>query len=358
MHARTISIHHIRGALAGARRAGLDLDALLHAAGIAPALLQDPRSRVTGQQAARLVRVLVAALDDEFLGLGPYPSKRGTFAMMCHAAVHSKTLRSALLRATKFYELFPGTPRFRIRYTGGTAKVQLDIRGVRDPDHFMCEGIMLIWHGFSSWLIGQRIPLLRMEFRYPRPPHATEYDLAFGCRSEFGSKVTAATFDRKYLDMPVIRDSRALSEFLRDAPADLASPPDYATSTSEAVRSILATASPAALPSVNAVASRLSISPQTLRRRLAEDDTSFRQLRDEVRRDAAIDALTSTDDTVEDIAARLGFADSSAFHRAFKRWTGSSPGSYRAANGQPSGAPSAVRRARPMPDRARSRGTR
>src|SRR5690606_4950004 len=135
------------------------------------------------------------------------------------------------------------------------------------------------------------------------PPHATEYDLALGCRSEFGSKVTAATFDRKYLAMPVIRDSRALSECLRDAPADLASPPDYATSTSEAVRSILATASPAALPSVNAVASRLSISPQTLRRRLAEDDMSFRQLRDEVRRDAAIDALMSTDDTVEDIAA-------------------------------------------------------
>jgi AraC-like DNA-binding protein len=63
---------------------------------------------------------------------------------------------------------------------------------------------------------------------------------------------------------------------------------------------------------------------------LAEEGTSFRQHRDDVRRDIAIDALTSTNDTVEDIAARLGYADSSAFHRAFKRWTGRSPGSYRA----------------------------
>ncbi|WP_028849329.1 AraC family transcriptional regulator [Thermocrispum municipale] len=330
MHARTISIHHIRGALAGARRAGLDLGPLLHAAGIAPALLDDSRARVTGEQAARLVRVLIAALDDEFMGLGPYPSKRGTFAMMCHAAVHSKDLRSALLRATKFYELFPGTPRFRIRYAGSEAQVELDIRGVRDPDHFMCEGIMIIWHGFSSWLIGQRIPLHRMEFRYPRPPHAVEYDLAFGCRSEFGSTVTAATFDRKYLDMPVIRDGRGLTEFLRHAPADLASPPDYTTSAGESVRRILANSPPSDLPSVEAVAGRLSISPQTLRRRLAEEGTSFRQHRDDVRRDIAIDALTSTNDTVEDIAARLGYADSSAFHRAFKRWTGRSPGSYRA----------------------------
>lgn len=332
MHVRTISIHHIRGALAGARRAGLDPEPLLHAAGIAPALLADSRARVTGEQAARLVRVLIAVMDDEFMGLGPFPSKRGTFAMMCHTAVHSSDLRSALLRATKFYELFPGTPRFRIGYQGGQAQVQLDIRGVRDPDHFMCEGIMIIWHGFSSWLIGRRIPLRRMDFSYPRPPHSAEYDLAFGCRSHFGQRVTAATFDRKFLAMPVVRDSRALSDFLRHAPADLASAPDYLTSAGESVRRILAHAPPTTMPSLDAVAAQLSTSPQTLRRRLADEGTSFRQHKDELRRDIAIDALTSGDDTVEDIAKSLGYAEPSAFHRAFKRWTGSSPGSYRDAN--------------------------
>lgn len=332
MHARTISIHHIRGALAGAQRTGLAPDPLLHAAGIAPALLDDPRARVTGEQAARLVRVLIAATDDEFMGLGPFPSKRGTFAMMCHAAMHSADLRTALLRATKFYELFPGTPRFRVGYQHGQARVSLDIRGVRDPDHFMCEGIMIIWHGFSSWLIGRRIPLLRMEFRYPRPPHSTEYDLVFGCRSHFGSRGTAATFDRKYLAMPVVRDSAALRDFLHHAPADLASAPDYETSAGESVRRILAHAAPSAMPSLDAVAGQLSVSPQTLRRRLGDEGASFRQHKDELRRDIAIDALTSGDDTVEDIAKALGYAEPSAFHRAFKRWTGSSPGSYRDAN--------------------------
>lgn len=334
MQARTISIQHIRGALAGARRRGLDLDPLLHAAGIAPALLADPRARVTAEQAARMVRVLIAATDDEFMALGPYPSKRGTFAMMCHAAVHSSDLRSALLRATKFYELFPGTPRFKIRYHAGEARVELQIRGVRDPDHFMCEGIMIIWHGFSSWLIGRRIPLLRMEFRYPRPPHSTEYDLVFGCRSHFGSKLTAATFDRKFLDMPVVRDQGALTDFLLHAPADLAAAPDYTTSAGESVRRILAFASPARMPSLEAVAAQLSTSPQTLRRRLAEEGTSFRQRKDELRRDIAIESLTEGPDTVEDIAERLGYADPSAFHRAFKRWTGTSPGSYRDASAQ------------------------
>lgn len=332
MSARTISINHIRGALGGALRKGRAPEPLLHAAGIAPALLADERARVTAHQAARLVRVLIDELDDEFMGLGPFPSKRGTFAMMCHAAVHSTDLLEALRRATTFYELFPGTPRFRIRYHEGQARVELDIRGVRDPDHFMCEGIMLIWHGFCSWLIGRRIPLIGMEFRYSRPKHSAEYDLVFGCRSQFGCRTTAATFDRKYLAMPVIRDKAALSEFLRYAPADLAAAPDYETSAGESVRRILANSHPAELPSLAAVAGQLSVSPATLRRRLAEEGVSFRQHKDELRRDIAIDALTETSETVEDIGRRLGFSEPSAFQRAFKRWTGSSPGVYRDEN--------------------------
>ncbi|MQA63130.1 MAG: helix-turn-helix domain-containing protein [Actinophytocola sp.] len=333
MTVRTISIQHIRGALAGARRKGVDLEPLLHSAGIAPTLLSDDRARVTAPQAASLVRVLIATLDDEFMGLGPYPSRRGTFAMMCHAAVHTTDLRSALRRATKFYELFPGTPRFRIRCHGDEARIELDIRGVRDPDHFMCEGIMIIWHGFSSWLVGRRIPLRRMEFRYPRPPHGDEYDLVFGCHSHFGREGTAATFDRKFLAMPVVRDASALTDFLRHAPADLAAAPDYATSAGEALRRILGHANPTDLPSLDAVAAQLSTSPQTLRRRLAEEGTSYRELKDELRRDIAIAALSGGDDTVEDIAQRLGYSEPSAFHRAFKRWTGSSPGSYRDRHG-------------------------
>lgn len=329
MSARTISINHIRGALGGALRHGMDPQPLLHAAGIAPALLADDRARVTAHQAARLVRVLIAALDDEFMGLGPFPSRRGTFAMMCHAAVHSTDLRAALRRATTFYELFPGTPRFRVRYRDDEALVELDIRGVRDPDHFMCEGIMLIWHGFCSWLIGRRIPLRRMEFRYPKPDNSAEYDLVFGCRSYFGSRRTVATFDRKYLAMPVVRDRPALAEFLRHAPADLAAAPDYAVSTGESVRRILEHADPADLPSLNAVADQLSISEPTLRRRLAAENSPFRQHRDDLRRDLAIAALTESSETVEDIGRALGYSEPSAFHRAFKRWTGSSPGYYR-----------------------------
>jgi hypothetical protein len=101
---RTVTIHHARAALRGAQRAGIDVAPLLERSGISVPLLQVEQSRVSTAQFARLVQELWAALDEEFLGSGPYPSKVGTFAMMCHACVHcSRDLRAAPRRAAEIY---------------------------------------------------------------------------------------------------------------------------------------------------------------------------------------------------------------------------------------------------------------
>jgi AraC-like DNA-binding protein len=76
------------------------------------------------------------------------------------------------------------------------------------------------------------------------------------------------------------------------------------------------------------VAARLAVSTPTLRRRLAAEGTSFQQIRDQLRRDVAIAALAAGAVSIEDLARQLGFSEPSAFHRAFRRWTGSAPRSY------------------------------
>ena len=75
--------------------------------------------------------------------------------------------------------------------------------------------------------------------------------------------------------------------------------------------------------------STASASPATLRRRLSEEGESYQSILDELRRDLAIALLGETSLSVAAIAIELGFAESSAFHRAFKKWTGASPGEYR-----------------------------
>ncbi len=78
---------------------------------------------------------------------------------------------------------------------------------------------------------------------------------------------------------------------------------------------------------------RLAVSPATLRRRLQAEGTSYRHLKDAVRRDAAISALTAGHEPIAELAARMGFSEDTAFLRAFRRWTGTTPGAFRTNGG-------------------------
>jgi AraC-like DNA-binding protein len=94
------------------------------------------------------------------------------------------------------------------------------------------------------------------------------------------------------------------------------------------VRGQLQIAQPA-WPDLGATAEALHMAPSTLQRRLAADGTSFQALKDALRRDLAIVRLHTSTVALAALADELGFADSAAFQRAFKHWTGSSPGAYR-----------------------------
>jgi AraC-like DNA-binding protein len=83
-------------------------------------------------------------------------------------------------------------------------------------------------------------------------------------------------------------------------------------------------------PDLESVAEQMHISPQTLRRHLREEGTSFQGLKDQLRRDMAIYHLSRAELSLQQIAEQLGFSEPSAFHRAFKKWTGLTPGAYRA----------------------------
>ena len=77
------------------------------------------------------------------------------------------------------------------------------------------------------------------------------------------------------------------------------------------------------------VAQALNLSTRTLVRRLQEEGTTFLQIKDQIRRDTALRLLMESPQPVEDIAALIGFESLTAFHRAFKTWTGSTPLAYR-----------------------------
>jgi AraC-like DNA-binding protein len=309
----------------------VDVAPLLKRAGIEPEVLADEHGRVPAAQFVALTKALWAALDDELLGLCSAPLRVGTFAMMAHAVVHcSPDLRTAVRRAGQFYRLFPAGPRFSLSEHGAVARVEFDLSDYDDPDRFAAESLLIVWHRSASWLIRRRIGLHELELEYPAPPHALEYGLLYGTTCRFDASATAVSFDRGLLDQPVVQDEAALRAFLRRAPWDILARMDYGQEISAQVRRLLnqALGQPAVLPGPEQVAARLAISPQTLRRKLAAEQTSFQRVRDQLRRDVAVSALMRGDASIEELSARLGFSEPSAFHRAFRRWTGATPRTY------------------------------
>jgi len=326
----TISICFVEALLDGVRQRGFDAGELLAESGISPSLLGLAHARVSAALYTVLVRLVVQTLDDEFFGQDSRRMKVGSFAMLGHAVIHCRTLEKALARALRFFALCLDDLGGELSHSGGMARLVLREAYPDQPARvFAHETILMFVHRLACWLVNRRIPILSADFRYDAPPHVAEYALLFSSKVQFGQPKTALSFDARYLDMPVVRTERALKEFLRIAPENLLVQYKDSHSIGARLRRHLRPLPPEEWPSFEVMAVELGQSPSTLRRRLEAEGQSYQLIKDHLRRDMAINALSETGKSVMEIAADLGFAEPSAFHRAFKKWTGAKPGEYR-----------------------------
>jgi AraC-like DNA-binding protein len=168
-------------------------------------------------------------------------------------------------------------------------------------------------------------------------------DLVFGAPQVYGTERPGIAFDASLLRAPLMRDERELDEFIARSPAGLlARIEDRAATTDQVRRLVEQGLRQTSHPDGDEIARRLAISPQTLRRKLAAEGTSLREIRETVLRDAAVTALVAGEESLGEISQRLGFSEPSAFTRAFRRWTGSPPSAYRESRGpspDPGGTP-------------------
>jgi AraC-like DNA-binding protein len=339
-------------ALESVRARHLDAEALLETVGLSPSLLQVPQARVSAKHYGELWRLVAVTLDDEFFGQDSRRMKSGSFAMLVHSVLGCKTLGSALERSLRFYglilddiagSLVRGAPAeggrgppestviptevavmpneaaviLRERQTGAAART------------FAHEVLLMLVHGVACWLVGRRIPILRAHFSYPEPAHAAEYRLMYCTDLSFDMPATSIVFEADHLDLPVVQNERSVKEFLRTAPENILVKYKNGSSMSARIRRRLRQLLPGEVPDFDTLAAEFNMTTATLRRRLHEEGASYQGIKDQLRRDLAISYLSHSGRSVMDIALELGFSERSAFHRAFRKWTGASPGEFR-----------------------------
>jgi len=336
----TIAILQVDQILQGARLRGLAVEPILRRAGITPALLESPLSRVTQDQYAALIRVLRRVLRDEHWGLCTRPVRVGAFGQVCRLLIHCRTLGEALRAGFQFYHLLLDDFVPRLVVAQGMAEVRLVSRGERDPrlsyaDRTFC----FLTYGVASWLVARRIPVRELMYRPIDRGLSSDSERLYLAPVVYDHPWVGFRFEARWLDLPVVQTPQSLDEFLRQAPASLLVKYRDQTSLSERIRRQLRRHLAGEMPSLEEVSESLAMTPQTLRRRLRDEGQGFQAIKDELRRDAAVEYLGQPELTLLDIANRLGFSEASTFHRAFKGWTGQSPGVYRQTHLKPDAAP-------------------
>ncbi len=256
--------------------------------------------------------------------------------------VSAPDLAKAIERASRFYAAMsraagcPGRTSLELRVGGADAQLRFYTggSGAEDPDSFISALLGAAFHvRLFGWLIGEEIEVIAAATSYRQLipgdaltqllPWSIAFSTDLGPACDF-----RVTFGAHHLSRPVLRtgadvESLNLMDLLCRLPPQL--------SVAVMVRRIFlaALSRGVELPGAARLATLCYRSPATLRRHLARENTSVREIREDCIRARAMQLLQDRDIRLGEVASRLGFSDVPCFRRAFRRWTGGSPAAYR-----------------------------
>lgn len=172
---------------------------------------------------------------------------------------------------------------------------------------------------FLSWLIGRSLDLGLASFSFAEPPDVPYYNKLIQSPVLFDQPVNTLEFERCFLSMPPLQTEQSLRTFLKSLPYQLIVMLDKGDGTASRVTAIFGNDFSRELPSAFEVAGHLGMSVSRMRRRLLEEGTSYRKIKDDCRLAAAMRYLASEAMTIEDVANSIGFGEQSTFYRALKK---------------------------------------
>ncbi|MDK3020815.1 AraC family transcriptional regulator [Pseudodonghicola flavimaris] len=292
------------------------------------ATARQPRARVTHDQIVRLYQLVAVGTGDEMMGLWSRPIRSGALKHLCVSVRGASSLSGALYRFTTFWNLLLDDYRLVLEEEHDLLRISLQPRGAALPQRFGHMLLLKLTHGIASWLAGRELPVREVGFVFPAPPFAEDYPILFPARIGFGQPCSSIAFDRSLGSLPVARSDAEMQDFLIRAPRDWIFTRYHEHTLPLRVREMLQAADRMAFR-LDDAAGALHLTPRTLMRRLEAEGTSFQDIKDGLRRDIAIRDLTRGDKSLEAISQDIGFASVANFHRAFRRWTGLTPGAYR-----------------------------
>ena len=316
--------------LNAAERCGVAGRDVLEGSGLKPRQLSNATTRLSARQRLGIYRNVVERCPDGTVFL-----RAGNSATVCsfgvwgYVLMTSNTYLDSVTTAFKYLKLTGPLLEKTFDVRDGTALFEARDHMLLGP---LLQPVVDFWFAFTVRLSKEvtrgEFELGYIELSFPRPAHGDFYESLFGCPVRFGAGRNRLGFDAANLGIPLPRADILAFQVCDRLCASMLEEMKVASGPAREVRDMLLSA-PGDFPSLSDIAERLYTTPRTLRRRLAEQGTSYQQILNDVRKGLALKFLRETRLSMEEIAERVGFSDSRNFRHAFKKWTDSTPSSHR-----------------------------
>ncbi len=316
------------GVLAAVAAAGAAPERVLAAAGLTLEELTDSERMIDAERVALLFEAAARETGDECFGLHLGSTYEFTaMGALSYVVLNAPTVGTALANFERYARTHTTHGRIAVERSGDRAELIYDL-GLADHElsRQLADGAAVVGVTLMRHLAGADWQPERVQLGHARPSDTTEHVRLIGPALFFGAPaMTSVVFDAADLDRPVLHADRGLLPIVeRHLEELLAAAPAEADWLAE-IRNAIAEAVCDGAPTIQTIAKRMGASVRTLQRRLGDHGVVFKDLVAETRRDLALRYLAHGTAELTEIAFLVGYSELSAFHRAFRKWTGETP---------------------------------
>ena len=296
----------------------------------------EPHETIPLHLAAEVFRLCKSALDDESYGFddrGPQPPDAAKLVLIS-ALSCSRNFGDMLDKQTQFALYMKRDNEFTLTLDNSLAMTGF-IREAQteevEADYLQASDLIQLfwWYRIYCWFLDEVIELESINVMGPDYGFSSYLISMFSCPVQFNQPAYSMCFSQRYLAYPVVRQPSDIDCLFDDfATTCLSVNKGLKPSTTDRVMQQLQQ-TPIHQTNLELLSEKLFCSKQTLVRRLRLEGTSFQVLKDDYRRDLAIQLLADPGKSIGEVSDRLGFSNAPAFTRAFKKWTGLSPSKNR-----------------------------
>lgn len=319
-----------QGLLEAVAAAGGSPERVAAEAGLGLSDLSEPDRFVPLAKLAVLFNAAARESGDDGLGLRVGAAyDLGALGALSYAVFHAATLGTALHNLERYIHSHLQGARVALSVEGDEGSLVLHFPEMGEGRQGV-ESAMVVVLRILRRLAGAEWRPRRVLFSHPRPASSALHERVFGAPVEFGASMDGAiVFAAADLDRPVAGADRRLLPIVEQHLDQVLGASKDEDGWLHGVREIIARTVCDGHPVLGVVARRLGQSERTLQRRLGERGLVWKGLVEDVRRELAIRYLQNGKIPLGEVAFLLGYSEQSAFHRAFRRWTGATPLAFR-----------------------------